>query len=608
MKAQREGESSMNNIFMTIVNMSITATIAAFLILVFRSTIGRKLPKVLSYALWAIILLRLILPVSFTSTFSILDKVNPNIGQYGASLSQIYFAGDLEESIVTQQGLQEVQTGGWNGNAVGGWDHKESLLQGNSFMTVCAIIWLIGVIVLLTYSIVFYLKITTKVSTAVLLKDEALINHCKANVKVRWPFEIYVSDQIEGPFVCGILKPKIILPSFLLIKDNYDKEIQHILCHEMVHISRMDFMIKPLAFLTVIIHWFNPMMWICFHLANKDMEMSCDERVIRLSEADQRESYANTLLGISMKQNNIVTDGFLAFGESNIGERVKNIVKYKNPKMWVIVVSILIIIAGGVTLLSNPIDAKETEEHKIVSVLFMGVRATNPGESTAVDSFILMGYEPSTGNLNISTVPRDTMVKDENREAKLGNYAALHKPDQVMQELNRTLGVNISKYVKINTAAFRDLIDAIGGINYDVPQDMYYEDPLQDLHIELKKGPQVLDGKKAEMLVRFRHGYLEGDLTRTNVQKDFLVSILTQKSMTDLYKNMGSLYEVISKNMETNLDKGEFIKYSAIVKNHSMKKENIKEINLPFSVTLYDGLYYVIIEKEKAQKLLQGKF
>lgn len=608
MKAQREGESSMNNIFMTIVNMSITATIAAFLILVFRSTIGRKLPKVLSYALWAIILLRLILPVSFTSTFSILDKVNPNIGQYGASLSQIYFAGDLEESIVTQQGLQEVQTGGSNGNAVGGWDHKENLLQGNSLMTVCAIIWLIGVIVLFTYSIVFYLKITRKVSTAVLLKDEALINHCKANVKVRWPFKIYVSDQIEGPFVCGILKPKIILPSFLLIKDNYDKEIQHILCHEMVHISRMDFMIKPLAFLTVIIHWFNPMMWICFHLANKDMEMSCDERVIRLSEADQRESYANTLLGISMKQNNIITDGFLAFGESNIGERVKNIVKYKNPKMWVIVVSILIIIAGGVSLLSNPIDAKETEEQKIVSVLFMGVRATNPGESTAVDSFILMGYEPSTGNLNIATVPRDTMVKDETREVKLGNYAALHKPDQVIQELNRTLGVNVSKYVKINTAAFRDFIDAIGGINYDVPQDMYYEDPMQDLHIELKKGPQVLDGKKAEMLVRFRHGYPEGDLTRIDVQKDFLASILTQINMSDVFKNIDSLYKIASINMETNLKKGEIIKYSATLKNHSMKKENIREINLPFSVTLYDGLYYVIIDKEKAQKLLQGKF
>ncbi|WP_165916472.1 LCP family protein [Marinisporobacter balticus] len=281
--------------------------------------------------------------------------------------------------------------------------------------------------------------------------------------------------------------------------------------------------------------------------------------------------------------------------------------KYKKPKIWVIVISILIIVAGGILLLSNPIDDSESN-HEIINVLFMGVLEANLGETTPVDAFVLMGYEPSTGNLNISTVSRDTMIKDENRDTKLGNYAALHSPEQVMKELNNILGVNISKYIMIDTAAFRHFVDAIGGINYDVPQDMYYEDPMQGLHIELKKGPQILDGKKAEMLVRFRKGYLKGDLTRIDVQKDVLVAILTQESVTDIFKNIGSLYELVSKNIETNIDKKEVKKYSAIVRNNSIEKEDIKEINLPISAIMQEGIFYVIIDEEKAQKLTQGKF
>lgn len=600
----------MTNIFMTVVNMSITATFAALIIFVFRCIFGKRIPKLFSYALWSIVLLRLVLPFSFSSAFSILHKVNPNVGQYGETLSQTYFTPDFGTSALPQQGIEETQAiiGNTLENAVrGGVSASEGLTQGNYIMIGCAVIWMIGVVALLTYSIISYLKITRRVSTATRLKKEELIEFCNGIVKLRWPFEVYVSDQIEGPFVCGILKAKIILPSCLLKKENYEKELKHILLHEMVHIKRFDYILKPLAYVALVIHWFNPVMWIWFYLASKDMEMSCDEKVIRISRIDQRGSYANTLLEISMKQNNLFAGGLLSFGESNIGERVKNIMKYKNPKIWVVAASILIIVAFGILLLSNPMDDSEFND-EMINVLFMGVAADAPAENTTVDSFVLMGYKVSTGNLNILTISRDTVIKDETRDTNLGNYAALHSPEQVIQELNNILGINISKYIKIDTASFRDFIDAIGGINYDVPQDMYYEDPNQGLHIELEKGPQILDGKKIEMLVRFRTGYPAGDLTRIDVQKGVLVAILTQKSGTDIFKNIGSLYEFVSKNIETNIDKKEIKKYSAIVRNHSIQMEDIKEINLPISVTVKDRITYVDIEKEKAQKLLKDKF
>ncbi|WP_312650252.1 M56 family metallopeptidase [Aminipila sp.] len=598
----------MINVFMTVINMSITATFAALIILVFRSSLGKKMPKIFSYALWGIVLLRLVFPFSFSSVFSILDKINPNVGQYGESLSKAYLMPHSNE--LPPQGLEETNfLGTTAANAgSGAVSAPMDFIQGNSIIMGCAVIWAIGIAALLMYSLISYLKIARRVSTATRLKKQDLIERCSDMVQLRYPSEVYSSDQVESPFVCGILKSKIILPNFLFQNEAYEKEVQHILLHEMVHIKRFDYIVKLLAYMALTIHWFNPIIWGWFYLASKDMELSCDEKVLRLSTMDQRENYANTLLGISIKQNNLFAEGLLGFGESNVGERVKNIMKYKKPTKGVIVVSTLICVIFGILLLSNPLDGRASMNEPM-NVLFIGACETGSNTNIPVDSFILMGYEAKTSNLNVVMIPRDTMLKgDDGRNTKLSLYASSHAPEQVVQKLNELLGTNISKYVKTDTAALRDFIDAIGGISYDVPQDMYYDDPMQGLHIALKKGPQILNGKQVEMLVRFRKGYAEGDLARIDVQKDVLAAILTQKSETDIFKNIGSLYKLASKNIETNIDKKEIKKYAAVVRNDSIKKDKIKEINLPYSLPFEDGISYVKIDEEKAQQLLKDTF
>ncbi|QHI71033.1 M56 family metallopeptidase [Aminipila terrae] len=320
----------MINVFMTVINMSITATFAALIIFVFRGLFGKKMPKIFSYVLWSIVLLRLVFPFSFSSVFSILDKINPNVGQYGETLSQTYMP---DFNTLMQQGPEESDMIGTTlANAgSGAASAPMDFIQGNSILMGCAAIWGIGIAALLMYSLISYLKIARRVSTATRLKKQDFIGCCSEIVKLRYPFEAYISDQVESPFVCGIRKPKIILPSFLFLNEDYEKEVQHILLHEMVHIKRFDYMLKLIAYMALILHWFNPVMWIWFYLASKDMELSCDEKVLQLSTMDQRESYANTLLGISIKQNNLFTEELIGFGESNIGERVKNIMKYKKP-------------------------------------------------------------------------------------------------------------------------------------------------------------------------------------------------------------------------------------------------------------------------------------
>lgn len=597
----------MINVFMTVINMSITATFAALIIFVFRSLFGKRMPKIFSYALWGIVLLRLVFPFSFSSVFSILDKINPNVGQYGESLSKAYLM--TNSNALPPQGAEGADLLGAAANAGSeAVSAPVDLIQGNSIIIRCAVIWAIGIAVLLMYFLISYFKINRRVSTATRVKRQDLIEGCSDMVQLRYPFEVYSSDQVESPFVCGILRSKIILPSFLFLNEVNEKEVQHILLHEMVHIKRFDYIVKLLAYMALTIHWFNPIIWGWFYLASKDMELSCDEKVLRLSTMDQRESYANTLLGISIKQNNLFAEGLLGFGESNVGERVKNIMKYKKPTKGVFVVSTLICVIFGILLLSNPLDGRASMNEPM-NVLFMGACESDSNTTTPVDSFILMGYEAKTGNLNVVMIPRDTMFKgDDGRNTKLSLYAASHAPEQVVQKVNDILGINISKYVKLDTAALRDFIDATGGISYDVPQDMYYDDPMQGLHIALKKGPQILDGKQVEMLVRFRKGYPEGDLTRMGVQKDVLAAVLTQKAGTDIFKNIGPLYELASKNIETNIDKKEIKKYAAALRNHSIKKEDIKEINLPYSVPFEDGIWYVKFDEEKAKLLLEGKF
>ncbi|UZN01087.1 M56 family metallopeptidase [Lysinibacillus sp. MHQ-1] len=143
-----------------------------------------------------------------------------------------------------------------------------------------SLIWITGIVILLLFSILSYLKILVKVRTATLVKDN-----------------IYETDQIDTPFVCGFLKPKIYIPIGMS-----DHELSYILLHEKIHIMRRDYLIKPFAFMLLIIHWFNPLMWLSYALMSKDMEMSCDESVVNKMGHQIKGSYSTSLLTLSVSK------------------------------------------------------------------------------------------------------------------------------------------------------------------------------------------------------------------------------------------------------------------------------------------------------------------
>ena len=338
----------MTGIFIKILNLSRTATYVAFAVFLFR-IIFKKAPKIFSYMLWSVVLFRLICPISFSSSLSLLrpldksfDYIPRNIGFIESNSSEINPLGVNIETIdmVVDNTLPEA-TAHINVN------HMHTL------MNVFTLIWLLGIAVLVMYCIYSYLKIYRKIRFATLVREN-----------------IYETDQIITPFVFGLINPKIYLP--IGLKNN---ELDYIICHEMVHIKRFDYTIKPMSFLVFSIYWFNPVMWICYYLMIKDMEMSCDEMVLKELGSDLKGEYSSSLLSLSVKQSNLILP--LAFGESNIKSRIKNILNYKNPKFWTILIALIAVIIISRGLITNPISNQPEKICKEFLRLFYTIENTD---------------------------------------------------------------------------------------------------------------------------------------------------------------------------------------------------------------------------------------
>jgi beta-lactamase regulating signal transducer with metallopeptidase domain len=204
-------------------------------------------------------------------------------------------------------------------------------------------IWLFVVLVLLSRCLASYIIIKGKLRHAVLLRNN-----------------IYETDRVSTPFVLGFLQPKIYLPLHL-----EPEEMLIVLRHEQTHIRRRDYLIKPLAYMALLLHWFNPLMWLSFILMEKDMEMSCDESVMKHAKDDIRIKYTQTLLSLSVKQNHSTGKALmvspLPFGEGNVKNRIKNVLRYKKRKFWINALTIVVLLTISISLITNTLKSDKLQ-------------------------------------------------------------------------------------------------------------------------------------------------------------------------------------------------------------------------------------------------------
>jgi beta-lactamase regulating signal transducer with metallopeptidase domain len=330
----------MSQLFLNVLNMSLKASYV-ILIVVFVRLLLKKAPKSISYALWIVVAFRLMIPFTLESGYSLMPS-NANVD---------YISHDIiyQQSPQINSGIEVVDS--FVSQSLPAPTVGASVNPLQIYTEIGAYIWILGIVVLLIYSIVSVLQLKRQLKSAQLIEQN-----------------IFEAQNIKTPFVLGLVRPKIYLPAGLT-KDEQD----YIILHEQTHIHRKDHIIKMLAFLILSVHWFNPLVWLAFRLMSNDMELSCDERVLKKMDNDIKKPYANSLLSLNIEKH-ILNGSPLAFGEGNVRARIKNVLNYKKPAFWLTLIAVLFAAVIGIGLLANPKsksfnennDGNGTEENVLV--------------------------------------------------------------------------------------------------------------------------------------------------------------------------------------------------------------------------------------------------
>lgn len=335
-----------------ILNMSITATFMALAVICLRLLL-RKAPKWISYALWGVVLFRLVCPFSFSSEFSLLGGIGAPSAESGVVS---YIPKNLVHTAAPQVNMVFPDINETINSSLPQGEEQlvADPLEAPAAMATC--LWFLGVTAMLVYSVASYVLLKRRLSDATLLEGN-----------------VFETDAITSPFVCGLIKPRIYLPVGLPAPER-----GYVLLHERTHIRRRDYLVKALAFLALSMHWFNPVMWLSFRLMCRDMEMSCDERVARELDPVGRAGYSAALASLATGRP-ILAGSPLAFGESGAKGRIRNILNYKKPAFWVVAAAVIACAAATVLLLANP--AKTLELPEADAVLSIELEQFNEYES-----------------------------------------------------------------------------------------------------------------------------------------------------------------------------------------------------------------------------------
>ena len=330
----------MENLFFTVLGMSLTGSFVILFVLLARLLL-RKAPKKFAYALWAVALFRLLCPFALDSAFSLLPSAQ--------MVSAAGWGGGTDRVIQVHTGIPALnsQVNGFLADhpyqegqpAAAGGSPEEGLAPAVNrlgpvpdWRTVPAAVWLAGCAALLGYSLFSLLRLRRRLAGSVPLAGEKRVR---------------LADHIPSPFVLGLVRPVVYLPSGLS-----EGERDYILLHERTHIRRRDHVTRALAWLAVSVHWFNPLVWLAFRLAGRDMEMSCDEAVLKRLGRDIRADYSTSLLRLS--QGGRLPAGPLAFGGGDIQRRIKNVLGYRKPARWVLIVCLIAVLCTGAALATDP--------------------------------------------------------------------------------------------------------------------------------------------------------------------------------------------------------------------------------------------------------------
>lgn len=374
----------METIFTKIFNMSVAASMLIIAVILLR-LILKNAPKWTRHILWLLVGLRIVIPFTFESPFSLVPNAQAINSTTNSSTSYV-------SSVVNSEGFQTIQ------NAV-------SLPDEVSIITILAWFWFFGASVMLAYMLFSYLHLYIKVRESVAIKDNILI-----------------CDRISSPFVFGIIRPRIYLPS-----DLSEEEKAYVIAHEQAHIKHYDYILKPFGYLILSIHFFNPLCWIAFKLFTKDIELACDERVIKNYDIKDKKGYSTALLSCSIERSNILSVCPFSFGESGLKQRINSVLGYKKPTVIVVILSFAVCILTAMSFMTNPItsaleihsDKQESAIDNLQKLSFDFAELPTTAPSTEPTTKPTEQQKPE--KKKEESIPQDTDAESETTEELVDN-------------------------------------------------------------------------------------------------------------------------------------------------------------------------------------------
>lgn len=399
----------MDAVFILFLNRSITAGWIALAVILLRLFM-RRAPKWIRGILWGLVAIRLVFPFSLESVFSLIPSAETIPQSALVSGKPAVDSGFEALNRAANPVIEEIFAPDVSGSA-----HP---IQ--TAMSVAAVIWIAGVIAMCIYMVVSFLRVRRKIEEAVRVQDG-----------------VWICDHIATPFIFGIFRPRIYVPSSVS-----EADMEYVIFHEKAHLKRKDPVWKLLGFLLLAVYWFHPLLWLSYTLLCRDIELACDEKVMRQLGAEGKKPYADALINCSVPGRTISVCP-LAFGETGIKERVKSVLSYKNPGRWRILAAALVCAIAAVCLLTNPKSYDVTDLEDALQV-FLNEQIVRHHQSEytkdhfAAADYVILGVEESASEVRVYMWVLYMEYSSEN--GGLQEEAGAHVPTVITAEKNRAAG------------------------------------------------------------------------------------------------------------------------------------------------------------------------
>ncbi len=645
----------MNNLFLTILSLSIIGSIAIVFVILLNKIFRKNYSRRWIYIIWGVIAVRLIVPVQI-NVIDITDLFKTDGAITSSSIQSP--AVDYNKNVTQQNSNESVKnvnnkTDMTNHNTSSTTSkvltqntiHKNQGITISTFISshvldFISIVWLMGTILFLLYHSLVYLSFRVKIRRwSIFIKDHAILdevyNLC-SEMKIKGSIKVLSCNQVSSPMLLGFIKPCIVLPSKEFTREQY----HFILKHELIHYKNHDLFYKLILLCTTALHWFNPLVHYMVYLANNDIELYCDEKLVSKNNISYRENYSNMMIYIMagvMKNNNILLSTGFGNEKKQLKSRFYQIMNSKPTKKgtcfiiglvsFILVVSNLIasfvpakISGAEVTnnssnsITYNPSLAPEHLK-KTKNILVVGIDETKKEGNANADSILMVSIIPDKKKIVLVSFLRDMYLQiPKHGYNKLSHSYQIGGSDLMKSTIETNFGLKIDHIVTVNMDAFENIIDYNGGVNIKLSkQEAEYLNNTNYIsekkNRNVKAGKQKLNGNQALGYVRVRKVPTlqgeDGDLGRTSRLRTLVSSVIKESSK----KNVDVLakeFMYILPNIVTDINAQQLLSYLKAVLLDGMNVDTVSiPANKTYTETMKNQMYVLDIDLDKNKKLLQ---